>query len=67
MWKGVKAEVRDCVAFADASPTPEAGELHTDVYMEPWGPYPGSSQPNFMGGAPNTPSFKAIDPKGDVL
>ena len=67
MWKDVKAEVRDCVAFADASPVPEAGELYTDVYMEPWGPYPGSSQPSFMGGAPNTPGFKAIDPKGDVL
>jgi pyruvate dehydrogenase E1 component alpha subunit len=67
MWKEVKAEVRDCVAFADASPVPEAGELYTDVYMEPWGPYPGSSQPAFMGGAPNKPSFKAIDPKGEVL
>ena len=67
MWKDVKAEVRDCVAFADASPVPEPGELYTDVYMEPWGPYPGSSQPSFMGGAPNTPGFKAIDPKGDVL
>jgi pyruvate dehydrogenase E1 component alpha subunit len=67
MLKGVKAEARDSVTFADASPMPEPGELYTDVYMEPWGPYPGSSQPAFMGGAPNTPSFRAIDPKGEVL
>jgi pyruvate dehydrogenase E1 component alpha subunit len=67
MLKAVKAEVRDCVAFADASPMPEPGELYTDVYMEPWGPYPGSSQPTFTGGAANVPSFRAIDPKGEVL
>ncbi|NBX25972.1 MAG: pyruvate dehydrogenase (acetyl-transferring) E1 component subunit alpha [Planctomycetes bacterium] len=67
MLKGVKTEARDSITFADASPMPEPGELFTDVYMEPWGPYPGSSQPSFMGGAPNTPSFRAIDPKGEVL
>jgi pyruvate dehydrogenase E1 component alpha subunit len=67
MLKSVKTEARDSVTFADASPMPEPGELFTDVYMEPWGPYPGSSQPAFMGGAPNTPSFRAIDPKGEVL
>ncbi len=67
MLKAVKAEARDSVAFADASPVPGIEELHTDVYMEPWGPYPGSTQPAFTGGAANTPSFRAIDPKGEVL
>jgi len=67
MLKGVKAEVRDCVAFADASPVPADGELYTDVYMEPWGPYPGSSKPSMMGGGENTPSFRAIERSEDLL
>ena len=67
MLKGVKAEVRDCVAFADASPVPADGELYTDVYMEPWGQYPGSSKPGMMGGGENTPSFRAIERSEDLL
>ena len=67
MLKGVKAEVRDCVAFADASPVPADGELYTDVYMEPWGQYPGSSKPSMMGGGENTPSFRAIERSEDLL
>lgn len=67
MLKAVKAEVRDCVAFADASPVPADGELYTDVYMEPWGQYPGSSKPSMMGGGENTPSFRAIERSEDLL
>jgi len=67
MWRGVKTEVRECVAFAGASPIPPIEDLYTDVFMEPWGPYPGSSKPSMLGGAANTPSFRSLESTEDLL
>ena len=64
MTQDVRHEVREAVEWADASPVPSLDELHRDVFVEPWGPYTGSSQPSMLGGAENTPSFRAVDPKG---
>ncbi len=60
MLKEVRAEAKDSVEFADASAVPDPSELHTDVFVEPWGPYTGSSDPKMLGGAPRTPGFRAI-------
>ncbi len=65
MLREVKNEVRACVAFADASPIPAAEELYTDVFVESWGRYTGSSKPSMLGGGTNHPSFKSIDPSTD--
>jgi hypothetical protein len=46
-------------------PGPE--ELFTDVFVEPWGPYPGSTQPEMNGGTPNLPGARTIDVKEDLL
>jgi hypothetical protein len=62
MVKDVRAEVKDSVEWSDASPAPSREELMRDVFMERWGPYTGSSQPEMLGGAENVPSFEAIDP-----
>ncbi|MDA0802747.1 MAG: pyruvate dehydrogenase (acetyl-transferring) E1 component subunit alpha [Planctomycetota bacterium] len=60
MLKEVRAEAKDSVEFSDASPAPDLAELHTDVFVEPWGPYTGSSDPKMLGGAPRVPGFRAI-------
>jgi pyruvate dehydrogenase E1 component alpha subunit len=44
----VKADVRDSVAWADASPAPGIDELYHDVYVEKWGPYTGTSLPEML-------------------
>jgi pyruvate dehydrogenase E1 component alpha subunit len=67
MQKAVRDQVRDCVAWSDASPQPPAEELFTDVYVERWGPYTGSTQPDMNGGTPNLPGTKTIDTKEDLL
>ena len=67
MQKSVREQVRDCVAWSDASPQPPAEELFTDVYVERWGPYTGSTQPDMNGGTPNLPGTKTIDTKEDLL
>ncbi len=41
----VRDEVRECMAWAEASPPPSIEELYTDVYVERWGPYTGTSLP----------------------
>jgi pyruvate dehydrogenase E1 component alpha subunit len=46
--KNVRQEVRDAVKWSDASPVPELSELFTDVYVEQWGPYRGTSHPEMM-------------------
>jgi pyruvate dehydrogenase E1 component alpha subunit len=48
MQKDVRKEVRDAVKWSDASPEPELDELFTDVYVEEWGPYRGTSAPQMM-------------------
>ncbi|MBX3356165.1 MAG: pyruvate dehydrogenase (acetyl-transferring) E1 component subunit alpha [Phycisphaeraceae bacterium] len=48
MQKAVREEVRDAVKWADESPAPSVGELHHDVFVEPWGPYTGTSFPPFL-------------------
>ena len=47
--KAIRGEVREAMKWADASPapTPEA-ELYHDVYVEPWGPYTGTSLPQMI-------------------
>ncbi len=40
----VREEIRAAVKWAEESPTPEA-EMFTDVYVEEWGPYRGTSLP----------------------
>jgi pyruvate dehydrogenase E1 component alpha subunit len=67
MQKAVRDQVRDCVAWSDASPQPPLEELFTDVYVERWGPYTGSAQPDMNGGTPNLPGTKTIDTKEDLL
>lgn len=62
LLKDVRAEVRDAVEWSDASPAPSPEELMRDVFMERWGPYTGSSQPEMLGGTENVPSFEAIVP-----
>jgi pyruvate dehydrogenase E1 component alpha subunit len=44
----VKKEVREAMKWAEASPSPDVAELHTDVYVEEFGPYPGTSLPEML-------------------
>jgi len=48
MIKEVRDQVRDSVEWADASPVPPIEELYTDVYVEEWGPYKGTSLPEML-------------------
>ena len=56
-----RAEAKASVEFAESSPVPAITELHTDVFVEPWGRYTGSSDPKMLGGARREPSFRAIE------
>jgi pyruvate dehydrogenase E1 component alpha subunit len=44
----VKDEVRAAVEWADQSPVPPVEELYTDVYVEQWGPYSGTNEPEML-------------------
>ncbi|MFO0874745.1 MAG: pyruvate dehydrogenase (acetyl-transferring) E1 component subunit alpha [Phycisphaerales bacterium] len=44
----VRAQVRDAVKWADESPQPPIEELYTDVYVEQFGPYRGTSVPEML-------------------
>jgi pyruvate dehydrogenase E1 component alpha subunit len=66
MQKAVRDQVRESVAWSDASPQPPMEELFTDVYLEPWGPYAGSTQPEMNGGTVNPAGFKTIDTKEEL-
>jgi pyruvate dehydrogenase E1 component alpha subunit len=44
----VKDEVRAAVEWADQSPLPSTDELYKDVYVEQWGPYSGTSEPEML-------------------
>ena len=46
----VRAEVREAVAFSDASPLTPLSELYHDVFVERMGPYTGTSLPNMLTG-----------------
>jgi pyruvate dehydrogenase E1 component alpha subunit len=48
MTKAVRNEVREAVKWAEASPEPPLDELYHDVYVERWGPYTGTSQPQML-------------------
>jgi len=48
MVREVRHEVRECVKWADASPPPGLEELYTDVYVERWGPYTGTTLPQML-------------------
>jgi len=45
MASDVRKEIRQAIAWAEASPPPDLSELYTDVYTDTWGPYPGTSPP----------------------
>jgi pyruvate dehydrogenase E1 component alpha subunit len=66
MQKAVKDQVRDAVAWSDASPAPGLDELYRDVFVEQWGPYTGSLQPEMLGGAPNVPTIRTIQEGEDL-
>ena len=51
MLKDVRQQVKDAVEWAEASPAPDISELYTDVYVEPWGPYKGTSPPMMLEGS----------------
>ena len=44
----IKGEVRESIAWAEASPEPDLSELYTDVYVERFGPYLGTSPPQIV-------------------
>ena len=48
MQKEVREEVRESIRWADESPEPGIEELHHDVYVEKWGPYTGTSDPEML-------------------
>ena len=35
----------EAVKWAEASPEPDLSELYTDVYVDEWGPFKGTSEP----------------------
>ena len=50
--KAIDAEgkkiVADAAEFARTSPEPDPSELYTDVYVEAWGPYTGTTEPEII-------------------
>jgi pyruvate dehydrogenase E1 component alpha subunit len=48
MGRAVRGEVRAAVKWAEESPAPDIDELYTDVYVEEWGPYRGTSLPSML-------------------
>jgi len=48
MIREVRDEVREAVEWAEASPPPPSSELYHDVYVEPFGPYTGTSLPEML-------------------
>ena len=49
MSKQVRGEVRESIKWAEASPPPDVvEELYKDVYVEEWGPYNGTSEPEML-------------------
>jgi pyruvate dehydrogenase E1 component alpha subunit len=48
MQKEVREEVRESIRWSDESPLPGLEELYHDVYVEKWGPYTGTSDPDML-------------------
>ncbi|MGI9014363.1 MAG: pyruvate dehydrogenase (acetyl-transferring) E1 component subunit alpha [Phycisphaerales bacterium] len=49
MNKDVRTQVREAIAWAEASPPPDpAKDLYEDVYVDRWGPYTGTSLPDML-------------------
>ena len=49
MSKEIRGEVRASIKWAEASPPPDVvEELYKDVYVEEWGPYNGTSEPEML-------------------
>ncbi|MBM4113214.1 MAG: pyruvate dehydrogenase (acetyl-transferring) E1 component subunit alpha [Phycisphaerae bacterium] len=48
MQKAVREEVRDALNWSESQPVPGIGELHHDVFVEPFGPYTGTSAPPML-------------------
>ena len=48
LGKTVRGEIRAAVEWGKQSPEPGVEELHHDVYADVWGPYTGTSLPEFM-------------------
>jgi pyruvate dehydrogenase E1 component alpha subunit len=48
LGKEIRTEIRAAVKSAEASPEPPLSELYHDVYADSWGPYTGTSVPEFM-------------------
>jgi pyruvate dehydrogenase E1 component alpha subunit len=67
IMKSTRDEVRDAMTFANESPEPDMSELYTDVFVEPWGRFTGSSLPEFMGGAENACRFHSTDGKEGLV
>lgn len=48
MQKSVRDEVRDALQWSESQPVPPPGELYHDVFVEPHGPYTGTSAPSML-------------------
>ncbi len=49
MAKEVRGEVKESIKWAEASPPPSVDEeLYRDVYVETWGPYTGTTEPQIV-------------------
>ncbi|MDG1898370.1 MAG: thiamine pyrophosphate-dependent enzyme, partial [Phycisphaerales bacterium] len=49
MAKEVRGEVKESIKWAEASPPPSVDEeLYRDVYVEAWGPYTGTTEPEIV-------------------
>ncbi|MBM4110500.1 MAG: pyruvate dehydrogenase (acetyl-transferring) E1 component subunit alpha [Phycisphaerae bacterium] len=50
MQREIRDEVRESIAWSEASPEPPMTELYHDVFVEPHGPYNGTSLPKMLQG-----------------
>jgi pyruvate dehydrogenase E1 component alpha subunit len=50
MQKEIRDEVREAIAWSEASPEPPMSELYHDVFVEPHGPFNGTSLPQMLQG-----------------
>ncbi|MDI9410633.1 MAG: pyruvate dehydrogenase (acetyl-transferring) E1 component subunit alpha [Bacteroidia bacterium] len=48
MQKEIRDEVREAIAWSEASPEPPMSELYHDVFVEPHGPFNGTSLPQML-------------------
>ncbi len=67
IMQSTREEVRDALQFSNESPEPSLSELYTDVFVEPWGRFTGSSLPEFMGGATNACRFHSTNGKEGLV